>query len=301
MIPPPPDWLSPQQRYLVGVSGGRDSICLLHWLNQHGFKDLIVCHLNHQLREDEAERDANFVQNLGFPCEVGEIDVSAYRTEHSLSIETAARDCRHDFFRTCAEMHHCSDIILAHHADDQAETILFNLLRGSGGLKGMSAQQDFGELTFLRPLLGVRRSEIDHYLAEHEIEYCEDSSNKDKFATRNRFRHEVIPLLKDILSRDPVPALLRAAEHTNPLENVLEDFDLLDPQGRLYLPSLRNLPHLIQREALYRFLKKEQIPDISTALVDRALAIIPIHAPPALTLPGGLRVRRKESRLFISE
>jgi len=301
---PPPDWLSPEESYLVGLSGGRDSVCLVHWLHAHGFQDMILCHLNHQLRGEEAARDERFVQELStqlnLPCEIKSQDVANYAEEHKLSLETAARDCRHTFFKECTEKYQCQKILLAHHADDQAETLLFNLLRGSRGLKGMSEQHTIDNLTLLRPLLGIRRAEINDYLAEKQLTYCEDSTNTDKFATRNRFRHEVMPLLQDILDRDPVPALLRAAEHENSLANVIEDLSLLDPQGRLHLPTLRELPPAIQREAIYQYLRRENTPDISSALIERALNLISPDAAPSINLPGGLRLRRRQSRLFIS-
>ncbi len=296
----PPTWLCQNQPYLLGFSGGRDSVCLLHWLREHGFRKIIPCHLHHQLRGAEADRDAKFVKHFAPESEVGYRDVQAYATEQKLSLETAARECRHEFFRECANKHGCTQILLAHHADDQAETLLFNLLRGSGGLKGMKSEHTIGELTVLRPLLTTRRSEINSYITDHNLEFCEDSTNQDKFATRNRFRNEVMPLLNEILARDPVPAILRAAETANPLEKVLEDFHLLDPQGRLYLPTLRDLPQPVQREALYRFLKKENVSQISQDLVSRACELIKPDTSPALTLAGGLRLRRRQSRLLIT-
>jgi len=296
-----PSWLQPDTPYLLGFSGGRDSVALLHHLTSSGFKNIIACHLNHQLRGEESARDERFVRRLETPFEIGQCDVSSYANEHSLSLETAARQCRHEFFERCASKYGTSLVLLAHHADDQAETLLFNLLRGSNGLKGMKEKTPIGKLTFLRPLLNVRRAEINDYIEQHDLAYCEDSSNQDNFATRNRFRHEVMPLLNDILDRDPVPALLRAAEQENPLKNVLEDFKLLDPQERLFLPTLRGLPEAIQKEALYRFLKKEEVSEISCDLINRSLTLLTPDGPPSVNLPGGLRLRRKESRLFISQ
>ncbi len=302
---PPPDWLDPGGDYLVGISGGRDSIFLHHWLQEHGFQSLLYCHLNHGLRGAESDGDQSFLENLlGDQLISEKINVQEISQKQSLSIETAARNARHQFFEQCAAQTGRNQIILAHHADDQAETILFNLLRGSSGAKGMSSQQTIASFTILRPMLGLRRSEIDTYLSSRSHPFREDSSNTLPFATRNRLRNEALPLLSDILDRDPVPALIRAFEHTSELEVMADQlFDqslLLDPQGRLFLPKLRNLQPPLQRRALFRYLKDHQIPEISASLIEQALAILPPDTPPALNLPGGLRLRRKESRLFIS-
>ena len=136
--------LSRTARYLIGVSGGRDSVALLHALVEAGFRRLIVCHLNHGLRGRSAAADARFVAalaaKLGLECVAEKVDVAQWADEHSLSLETAAREVRYDFFARVARRHRCRILFLAHHADDQAETLLFNLCRGAGrsGLGGMS-------------------------------------------------------------------------------------------------------------------------------------------------------------------
>jgi len=302
---PPPNWLDPAGDYLIGISGGRDSVFLHHWLQAHGFQSLIYCHLNHGLRGHESDGDESFLQDLlGDQLISEKVNLNDFSEQNSLSIETAAREARHQFFARCAEQTGRDQIILAHHAEDQAETILFNLLRGSSGAKGMSSQHTIASLTILRPMLGLRRREIDSYLKSKNLPFREDSSNKLPFATRNRLRHEALPLLSDILGRDPVPALIRASKHTMELEAIADQlFDqsqLLDPQGRLFLPKLREIPPALQRRALFRYLKDHQTPQISASLIEQALEMLPSDSPPALNLPGGLRLRRKESRLFIS-
>lgn len=302
---PPPDWLSRDQSYLVGISGGRDSIALHHWLVGHQFEKLTYCHLNHGLRGAESDADQAFLKELLGPALLTERnDVAALARRERLSLETAAREARHRFFRKCADETGIPRILLAHHADDQAETILFNLLRGSAGAKGMSSSQPIGPLTFLRPFLEIRRHEIDALLAEKQLPFREDSSNSEPFAARNRLRQEALPLLQEILNRDPVPALLRAHQHTRELEKiadfVLESLDLLDPQGRIHLPTLRPLPVALQKRALHQYLRNHEIPDLSNTLIENGLALLQPDAPPSLNLPGGLRLRRKEARLLIS-
>ncbi|MGE9266674.1 MAG: tRNA lysidine(34) synthetase TilS, partial [Verrucomicrobiales bacterium] len=136
--------LDPARTYLLGLSGGRDSVALLHLLHQQGFAKIIPCHLNHQLRGAEAEKDAHFVaelcQSLAYPLESASCDVAARAESKKNSLETAARSARRQFFARCAEKFACPRLLLAHHADDQAETLLFNLLRGSASLRGMSPE-----------------------------------------------------------------------------------------------------------------------------------------------------------------
>src|SRR5947207_1733236 len=126
----------PDARYLIGVSGGRDSVALLHWLINLGYNKLIVCHLNHQLRGQSSDADARFVEKLAAKYqadfELASADVRALAKKKKMSIETAARDARYAFFAKAVQRHRCHTIFLAHHADDLVETFLFNLIRGAG-------------------------------------------------------------------------------------------------------------------------------------------------------------------------
>ena len=137
-------WMPPEKEYLVAVSGGRDSMALLHFLHESGFRQLVVCHVNHCLRGEASDGDEAFVREqtgrLGLPVESTRIDVQAVATENRLSLETAARNVRYEWFAEVAERRSCARIILAHHSDDQVETVLINLFRGTGsrGLSGMS-------------------------------------------------------------------------------------------------------------------------------------------------------------------
>src|SRR5207248_3556492 len=226
----------PEARYLVGVSGGRDSVVLLHWMVNLGYEKLIVCHLNHQLRGRISDADARFVQRLverynpefvgqALPLpgmragkrsarptirrldlhfEEGTVDVRAFATTQKMSIETAARDSRYSFFAKVAKSRRCHTIFLAHHADDLVETFLINLFRGAGSA-GLAAMREVSTrciddvgLTIVRPLLGVWRKEIDNYVRKHRLTFREDASNKNLNPLRNRIRHRVIPYLEKI-------------------------------------------------------------------------------------------------------
>lgn len=298
------DHLPPtDEKLIVAVSGGCDSVCLLHWLVQRGFQNLVVCHVDHGLRPDSAA-DAEFVRDLAdrlhLPTLVRTVDVQARMKLENLSLETAARLCRHDIFAACASEHRTPHIALGHHADDQAETILFNLLRGSHGLKGMRPISSQNGLTFHRPLLAISRADIRSYATTHTIDFREDSTNAQPIAARNRLRNEAIPLLSDILGRDITSTINRAAASTSAADQL--DIALwLDPQGRLHLPTFSALPVHFQKSVLHRFLQLADIPELTDRLVTRALAITDPAAPPRITLPGGATLRRKEARLFIAQ
>src|SRR6266496_5233731 len=198
-------------RYLIGVSGGRDSVALLHWLVNLGYKKLIVCHLNHQLRGRSSLPDARFVEKIALKYraefELESANVRALATKQKMSIETAARDARYKFFAETARHRRCKTIFLAHHADDLVETFLINLFRGAG-TTGLSAMREVStrrigdvDLTIVRPLLSVWRDEIDSYVRESRLKFREDASNKNLAPLRNRVRHRVIPYLENTLGR----------------------------------------------------------------------------------------------------
>jgi tRNA(Ile)-lysidine synthase len=191
----------PQPR-LVAVSGGADSVALLHLLAGAGLRNLVVCHLDHRLRGRASTEDARFVDRLagklGLRCEIGRADVRVMMAETGESMETAARRARHEFFASCAREFRCERVFLAHHADDQAETVLWNLLRGSRDLKGMSEIQKLeisGTLIeIVRPLLEFRHRDLVAWLQAHKLSWREDASNREPVAIRNRLRGVPAPL-----------------------------------------------------------------------------------------------------------
>lgn len=298
-------------RWLVGVSGGADSVALLHLLHRKGFRKVVVCHLNHRLRGRAAAADARFVaklaEHLGFPCESAADDVRARMKLHGESMETAARRARHEFFSSCADRHRCRRILLAHHADDQAETVLWNLLRGSHGLRGMRAEQEIRiagkPLQVVRPLLGLRRAELVQWLRENSLAWREDASNQKAVAIRNRLRNEVFPLLEEITGRDPAAAFVRGAEDQAEREifetSILAQANFEDPQGRLHVPALLKLPPLLRRLAVRTHLAGHGITGINRALLESALAMLEPGGPPAVNLPGGGRLRRRAGRIWV--
>ena len=300
-----------RRRYLAGISGGADSVALLHLLHRHGFREVVVCHLDHGLRGRAAAGDARFVEklagSLGYRCESGKADVRALMKAKGLSMETAARAARHGFFAECSRKHRCPRLLLAHHADDQAETILWNLLRGSRGLTGMKEGQVLTlggrPVECLRPLLGTRREELREWLAAEGLAWREDGSNAEPVAARNRLRNEAIPLLSGIARRDVAESLRRAQAASAELREIeswaVAKAAAVDPQGRLHLPQLRTLPEAVRAACIYDFLRTSGVTGLSRELVARCLGLLDPAAAPAVNLPGGRVLRRRGGRLMV--
>lgn len=296
--------LSPDESYLVGVSGGRDSVVLLHWLRARGFSRLIVCHLNHLLRGRAAQADARFVRELaaseGLQLEEAECDVRALARERKLSVEAAARAARYGFFVEAARRQRCPRIFLAHHADDLVETFLINLFRGAGatGLRSMREESAhcLGRTTLRvwRPLLGAWREEIDAYVAAHELFYREDATNQRLEPLRNRFRHRIIPQLEAEMGRAIRPSIWRAAQILAEEEETLEELTPVD------LQTARDAPLALQRRAVRRWLRDQEVAEVGFDLVERVRQLLdPGSGVAKVNLPGGRHARRRAGKFFV--
>lgn len=191
----------PDDTLIVAVSGGADSTALLDILTRlPGYNlRLIAAHLNHRLRGVESDADEEFCRKLALaypiPFESSRVDVLEAAKSGQMNLEDAGRRARIDFFTQLRKKHDAAAVVLAHHADDQAETILMRLIRGSGmtGLSGMSYRNSS---SFVRPLLNISRSDIEQYLNRHALTWREDASNRDTTFLRNRIRHELLPVLE---------------------------------------------------------------------------------------------------------
>jgi tRNA(Ile)-lysidine synthase len=304
--------LSPGARYLIGVSGGRDSVALLHWLIECGYNKLIVCHLNHRLRGRSSRGDAIFVQKLAAKYDVdlalGAIDVRTLAVRTKQSIETAARDARYKFFAQVAKRRRCRTIFLGHHADDLVETFLINLFRGAGpgGLSAMRAVSvrkiDNVKLQIVRPLLGVSRGQIDGYIRKHRLKFREDASNKNLAPLRNRIRHRIIPEIEKQVGRNVRATIWRAATIAAEEENFFEALlpDKLSKLTALAVKPLRAMPIAVQRRTLHKWLRASDVPDLSFDLVERVRALLDLSNRAAKTnLPQDRHVRRRAGQIFI--
>lgn len=299
-----------QGKIIVAVSGGADSLCLLHLLLQicgpgrrYPGVSLHAAHLNHMLRGPDSARDARVVSELmetwEIPFTAGAIDVMALAREEKRSLEEAARVARYRFLREVAQG---SSIAVAHHADDQAETLLLHWLRGSGlsGLAGMPPRQQ----DIIRPLLEITRAETVTYCQAHGITPVEDASNNDPRFLRNRIRHEVLPLLQE-LNPGFTATLLRNAEVVRVdlawLEEqvdacwasvvVSEQKDAIKLNAR----SLLALPLSLQRHLLRRVTARlcagqSPLEPRHLLLIERLLDTQASHPESELHLPQRLRV-----------
>ncbi len=287
---------------LCAVSGGADSMCLLHWLNELRASKhflLFAAHYEHGLRGEESLQDAAFTQEhcmeLGIPCVLGSGNVAAYSQQEHLGVEEAARILRYRFLEETADRLECDRIATAHHANDNAETILMNLCRGAGsrGLAGIPPVR--GRL--IRPLLCTERSEIEEYLLKNGISYREDSSNGTDTYTRNRFRHQMIPLLKE-----ENPAVLQAFSRTAELlreddaclcrlaETFLkENYDGSSLPGRKLVQLDPAIASRVLRKLCGSGLSRERT---------RALLIFAAGTEPGILEIPGKKIVRRRGRLY---
>ncbi|GIP36351.1 tRNA lysidine(34) synthetase TilS [Paenibacillus sp. J2TS4] len=195
----------PGDRIVVAVSGGPDSVALLHLLfllSKEWDWQLMIGHVNHLFRE-ESEEEARFVtgwaRELGIPCEVGVVDVPRYIEQTGDNPQNAARQQRYLFLASVAKQFGTDKLALAHHADDQAETVMMRLIRGTGpaGLVGMTASNKLDGLQLIRPLLRIYKEELEQYCHERELTYYVDGSNLERKYFRNQVRLDVIPKLSE--------------------------------------------------------------------------------------------------------
>lgn len=215
--------ISREAGFILAVSGGADSICLLHACKYLNLK-ILVLHCNFSLRGKESDMDEQFVKRFcdsyGIAHSVKKFDTTAYAKEKGLSIEMAARELRYAWFSEVKKKKKMDYIVVAHHADDLAETVLINLCRGTG-IKGLTGIKPvYGDI--LRPLLECSRTDILQYIGQHQLGYRTDSTNNSVDYVRNKIRHYVIPVFKDIN-----PAFLHTiAENCETLKQTEEIFRL---------------------------------------------------------------------------
>lgn len=220
--------LIPQNSTLiVAVSGGADSICMLHIL--HALQEKLsfrihIAHVNHGLRAN-ADTDANFVkkqaQALNCPITLTSIDVRNYASRQKMSIEEAARDARRTFLQDVAHQEGASRIALGHTQNDQAETLLFRFIRGTS-LTGIAGIRPIYDGLWIHPLLNISRHQVEDYVTQNNLRFCHDETNDDLQFARNKIRHKLVPYLKDHFNPQIEPALNRFSELAQEDEALLE-------------------------------------------------------------------------------
>lgn len=202
--------LNTSDLYLVALSGGADSVALLLWMQEAGYR-IHAAHCNFHLRGEESDRDEAFClalcERLDIPLHLAHFDTHEYAALHQVSIEMAARELRYRWFGQLCRDVEAAAVCVAHHRDDSVETVLMNLLRGTGlrGLTGIQPRSELedhggegGKLMVLRPLLGVSRAEVEEFLAKRNQNYVTDSTNLETDVLRNRLRLQVLPLLAEL-------------------------------------------------------------------------------------------------------
>ena len=309
--------LTPDSQLVVAVSGGPDSVCLLHIMHRLSASwgwALVVAHLEHGLRADASWGDAMFVQRLaaqlGWPVRIERRDVQAVLARAGGSVQDVCRQERHAFLQQVAQDCNAQAILVAHHAGDQAETVLLHLIRGAGlsGIAGMAASEPTrGDTAYVRPLLAASRADIIAYLRGQGIGFRVDASNATPNYARNRLRLEVMPLLASInpeveaaLSR--TAALLQAEDHylNQVAEAAWQQSQLAhDPPG-LSVAQLTSYPVAIQRRVL-RLLWQDlsgALQDLTSAHVESALTLLTQKVGSTASWPLDWLVRRSYDRLI---
>lgn len=218
-------------RLLIALSGGADSVALLRACHECQTRlglEVQAAHLNHQIRRD-SDADAAWVRalcgRLQVPLTLDSVDIAQLAETSHRGLEETARAARYQFLQQAAQIHRCPVVAVAHTANDQAETVLHNLLRGTGiaGLKGIPLERPLSEdVRILRPLLGVSRSDVELYLQELGQDYRSDSTNSDQRFTRNRIRHRLLPQLRDDFNPRVDQCLAGLARQADELNAALE-------------------------------------------------------------------------------
>ena len=303
------DMLQPEDTVLVAVSGGADSVALVHILQTlapfYSIR-LGIAHLDHGLRGNDAERDARFVADLAdefnLQCHIKKVDVERYRHRRKLSLEEAGRRVRYEFYESTAIRHGYSKIALGHHADDNAESVLMFLIRGSGPT-GMSGIPPIRNNKIIRPLIRLTRHQTKEYLDEKSLAHISDSSNLDNRFLRNRIRNQLIPELKEAYNPGIIRNLNRLADifrkEKEWLESIIEPIfkqvvTLSDREGiELSRAAFGEFPEAVQRRVVRKAIAavKGDLRRISFSHIDAVIRLA-ISGPKrgALDLPDRIKV-----------
>ena len=285
--------IQPGDKIICAVSGGADSMALLwamYLLKEEWDLDISAAHFNHQLRGAESDRDEAFVREFcdgyGIPLHVG----SGTIVPGKKGLEAAARDARYAFLRTLP-----GKIATAHTADDNAETLLMHLVRGTGlkGLGGIMPQNG----NVIRPMLSITRQEIEDFLAEYAVDHITDSSNNGDDFLRNRLRHHVMPLLKEEnpkLSQNLSAMALRLRQDEEALSQQAAF------EGAPQVEVLRKMAPAVRARALEKFLKDSGVKEPEAVHIRQAEALVFSENPSArANFPGGLIIGRKYDTLAV--
>ncbi len=306
----------PKEKVLVALSGGPDSVALLDVLYRLKTDldiELHAAHLNHSLRGAESDEDARFAeelaQSMGIGCAVGIEDVKSFVKRTKVSTENGARILRYRFLQRAAEDVGASKIATGHNLNDQAETVLLRLLRGTGA-RGLGGIRPMRQSSIIRPLLSVERYQIKRYLSERGLSFREDSSNSDTNFARNKIRNELIPLLEEDYSRNILKILDRTGHILQDEDDFLDDVsqkvfeDVVENEskGKIFLNLARLLDYhvAVQRRiiriCLERLFEGEVGSDFESV---EAVLLVAEGKKGKVDLPKGIGVQRSGGLLIL--
>lgn len=308
---------------LVAVSGGADSVALLCGLCELRVLNklrLRAAHLNHQLRGAAADADAEWVRSLcrdlELPCDVASLPVASLAEESRCGEEEAAREARYQFLLTTAEQHGCDVVAVAHTADDQAETVLHHILRGTGltGLRGMRWSRLLASsIRLVRPMLAIGRTEVERFLAEQQQMFRHDSTNADRTMTRNRLRHELLPQLERDFNPNVREHLCRLAEQAADIEALQElatdlvlRAGMLDRSPKVVRLDCREFAPCSRgaiRETLVRLWNQQAWPAQAMTFEhwDRLAGLIQSDSTTRVDFPGSISAERRGNLLMLQQ
>lgn len=312
------DLIQPEDKIVVGISGGPDSVCLLHVLSKLKEElniELYAAHLNHQIRGIEAQKDALYVsdicEKMGITYFLKSIDVPKYCKDNGMSIEEGARKLRYEMFNEIKEKTKSNKIAIGHNLNDQAETVLMRIMRGTGlqGLRGIEYAREDG---IIRPLLDVERKDIEEYCKIHNLNPRIDESNLENIYTRNKIRLELIPYMKDNFNTNLIESIVRMSSNLRTdsdyieleAESKFKELSRIDSDTvEVKVNSFSKLHNAIKVRVLRKgiktllgdtnFIDQKHLEDVMELQSDSKINKM-------LTLPRGIFVYRKQDSIILT-
>lgn len=299
------------EKILIGVSGGADSVCLFHMLVQMRKEmeiELVVVHVHHMLRGKSADEDSRYAEELAknhqIPFYLIKKDVKKEAENRHISEEEAGRAVRYAAFYEIAEKTGCTKIAVAHHKDDQAETMLFHLFRGAG-LRGLCGMRPVREM-IIRPLLCLGRDEIDAYLAKENLSFQTDETNAEDIYSRNQIRHYILPFAKEKINSRAVEHAAQVAEHLQEVQNYVEEmtqaaYKRTVKDGSIMLDAFMGYDRFIKKQVICRTLEVQagNLKDIEAVHIEKILQLCEMENGRRIMLPNGLMAVKQYEKVRI--
>jgi len=281
---------------VVGLSGGADSVALLHFLTQLDIP-LFAVHINHGLRGEESDADADFCRmfcrRLDIPIEVFDVDAGGLAKLHKISVEAAGRLLRYDAFKKVMEEKGFDRIVTGHHKNDVAETVLMQVLRGAGRIRGIPPVREH----IIRPLIDVTREEIEGYCQLYRLPYCVDHTNSNTDYTRNKIRLDTLPMLAEQYNPNLVDTLARLAEISRTEDEFLDKLTPKFPPMQLWVKEMGQFHLALQRRAVRHTLK--ELDNVNHGHIDSVLSLLDMNNGKEVSLPNNNVARRNYDKIVI--